>query len=239
MNDPAAIPSPPPVNEKKSSTGCWIAVAVAGVLIVVLFIVAGILAAILLPALSRAREAARRSSCMGNLKQVGLVAKMFASEHDGAYPALSREPGQLMFSKESVFPDYLQDPRIFACPSALHHDKYETDTPTVDDHCYYFFSHQLLSEADVFAYVEAYKAAMDQGLSLKEELVAPNGTTLTVLSENLRAPLSEIPFMIETEARHIPDGLNVLYMDGHTEFKRMGEFPATETVLEALRSIDE
>ena len=38
----------------------------------------GILAAILLPALSRAREAARRASCANNLKQLGIVFKMYA-----------------------------------------------------------------------------------------------------------------------------------------------------------------
>ena len=40
----------------------------------------GVLAAILLPALARAREAARRVSCANNLKQWGLVFKMYASE---------------------------------------------------------------------------------------------------------------------------------------------------------------
>ena len=54
-------------------------------LLVVIAII-GILAAILLPALARAREAARRSSCANNLKQMSIVCKMYANEADGSFP---------------------------------------------------------------------------------------------------------------------------------------------------------
>ena len=41
-----------------------------------------ILAAMLLPALSRAREQARRTSCLNNLKQLGLAVQLYLGDHD-------------------------------------------------------------------------------------------------------------------------------------------------------------
>lgn len=47
----------------------------------------GILAAILLPALSRARESAKRSSCTNNLRQLSLAFAMYLLENNDTYPA--------------------------------------------------------------------------------------------------------------------------------------------------------
>ena len=105
-------------------------------LLVVIAII-GILAAILLPALARARESARRSSCQNNLKQMGIVFKMYAGENRNLFPRVHSDQiwGQntnapyagnceggvenpaVAPDSRALYPEYLTDPNVLLCPS--------------------------------------------------------------------------------------------------------------------------
>jgi len=98
----------------------------------------GILMAILLPALSRAREAARRASCANNLRQLTTAMKMYSGENNEYWPRMQGDAPYGLAANatgcdpesvgdDTVFaPDtralqrgYLDDPSTFVCPSDL------------------------------------------------------------------------------------------------------------------------
>jgi len=100
-------------------------------LLVVIAIIA-ILAALLLPALSKAKEKAKRAQCLSNLHQQAIGLVMYAGENNDKLPA--RGPkiggGSYMLAERGakgttpdlvgigkLYPDYIANPQVFFCPS--------------------------------------------------------------------------------------------------------------------------
>ena len=88
-------------------------------LLVVIAIIA-ILAAILFPVFARARESARKTNCVSNLRQLGLALHMYAQDWDERLPLdkyMGNSDERLWRLVRPIYP-YVKNKNIFYCPSA-------------------------------------------------------------------------------------------------------------------------
>ena len=110
-------------------------------LLVVIAIIA-ILAAILFPVFARAREKARQTSCLSNVKQLGLGMLMYAQDYDEVFTAMSLGPplptpvvpGNTTFNYHASYGyfncwsngihPYIKNVQIYLCPSAPNYSCY-------------------------------------------------------------------------------------------------------------------
>jgi prepilin-type N-terminal cleavage/methylation domain-containing protein len=122
-------------------------------LLVVIAIIA-ILAAILFPVFAQAREQARKTVCLSNMKQLGLALMMYVQDYDETYPMLGVNapyiPTADNDAKSATFPafwqwmweiqPYTKNRQILACPSDpsqgknFNWESYDNNpTPTCND----------------------------------------------------------------------------------------------------------
>jgi len=86
-------------------------------LLVVIAIIA-ILASILFPVFARAREKARQTSCLSNMKQIGLATQMYAEDYDECLPLYDYDTGTdvWIYWMQEIHP-YVKNTQVFECPS--------------------------------------------------------------------------------------------------------------------------
>ncbi len=116
-------------------------------LLVVIAII-GILAALLLPVLSRSKEAALRTQCANNLRQIGIGVRLYSDDHNGELPesetrfvsVANPDASNYYDPKAAGFVDnyfarlrsYLQNDAVWLCPSCkrqLNSPEYRADLP--------------------------------------------------------------------------------------------------------------
>jgi len=203
-------------------------------LLVVIAIIS-ILAAILFPVFARARENARRASCMSNLKQIGLGMMQYTQDYDEKYPIL----GFVNASDVVTYPDgsvssnnwvmriypYVKSTQVFSCPSNSRVPwKGGSDVATsASPHPSYSVSYggnaPLLQTPDNSAVSLASIQKASETLLIAD---SDGANPYTVFDYYFAPPVAGAT---TTNSRYVSDrhldGANLCFADGHVKWKKM------------------
>ncbi|HLK55422.1 MAG TPA: prepilin-type N-terminal cleavage/methylation domain-containing protein [Chthonomonadaceae bacterium] len=120
-------------------------------LLVVIAIIA-VLAAILFPVFAQAREKARQTACLSNLRQIGLAALMYAQDYDEqmVHTELGGDVNREYYWGDMLAP-YMKNRDILNCPSATQRIQYDPILQTSLQWTYNYGINDIIAAACVSA----------------------------------------------------------------------------------------
>lgn len=213
-------------------------------------------AAFILPSLARSRESARRASTQNNLKQMGLVLKMYANETPGQlFPPIAPVDGVWALDVPTVYPAYATDPAIFAdvssgevsnvtekLPELMKDPKVNrAEAARIVGNQFAYLGWCVRNESDVEILIETRRHLapdqLDKDIVVGERFLPRLGVNVRLDSKDessnpasLARAMSQIPVLIQVEPEDPKTGRNVLFLDGHVEYQAFGKFPNTDKV---------
>jgi prepilin-type N-terminal cleavage/methylation domain-containing protein/prepilin-type processing-associated H-X9-DG protein len=187
-------------------------------LLVVIAIIA-ILAAILFPVFARARENARRTSCLSNTKQLGLATLMYDQDYDEKLPpAYANGAPSTMNWWGPIIEPYVKSVQVYFCPSDSAQTSSSTYSPASVSYGwnYYWLQNKPMGD-DLHGGVSL--AAID-AVSQTVLLGDSNGETTGT------PPVPSNRYIIYPCCAYIPverhlEGVNMAFVDGHSKWYKV------------------
>jgi prepilin-type N-terminal cleavage/methylation domain-containing protein/prepilin-type processing-associated H-X9-DG protein len=187
-------------------------------LLVVIAIIA-ILAAILFPVFARAREKARQTSCLSNVKQIMLAHAQYMTDFDGS-TCPSYLPRAGTWWGEMLMP-YMKNEGILVCPSAKSQGAGGVASNNVGyGWNYYYLTYNPPGRSSGYGLATAHEGQVEQPSDTI--VIADSRNNLDYVIRNHAPDTGYAP-----DYRH-NDGANFGFLDGHAKWNGPGWGQETE-----------
>lgn len=191
-----------------------------------------VLAGLLFPTMNTVMEKAKIARCASNLRQLGIGANAYASDHNGYYPPFPTAPPYLYFMTGlpagkatwmyfgALYEEgYISDGRVFYCPSLV-----GGDAEGIWDYASQWGANvkgktftQMFRIGYFVRPINAYQSTPAAGVLTRQEA----RLRVLMLDHNYA---SKHPVVSQTAVRgSLPHGINVLFNDTHVYYDATGE----------------